>query len=199
MRQRCCRHGLVTLNQAARSYATESTPKKALPSQDRRRSLDFLLIGLGAAALSGVVVLSTRRSFSKQAVTPTAEATPQSLTFTIPIPSSSRSGERRDKTLTLMSPRETEAKLHEHEESFTLNRPNNPVFRFDTSWLASNSPIEDDHSVEVLSRDKNAPVQGRVDTNRRFGKLMLFAGTWCYSASLTVMQAGRLPVLWPKS
>jgi hypothetical protein len=151
------RQAVTVLCQSRRLLTSEAARKKPLPSPARRRSLDLELIGLGVAAVSGVFILS--KPFSS---TPAPQAAPESRqrTFTIPLPGVNSNGERQGKTLALMSQSQVEAKLHEHEESFTLNRPNNPVFRFDTSWLASNAPIEDDHSTEILSRDKSAPVAG---------------------------------------
>ena len=71
-----------------------------------------------------------------------------------------RTGATGTKTLTLLSPAETNARLKENEASFAVSRRNNPLIRYDTNNLASNSPIEDDSCCVILERDQQSKVQG---------------------------------------
>lgn len=73
---------------------------------------------------------------------------------------SKRTGGTSTKTLTLLSPAETNARLKENEASFAVSRRNNPLIRYDTNNLASNSPIEDDSCCVILERDSQSKVQG---------------------------------------
>ncbi|BGO88957.1 hypothetical protein NBRC10512v2_000903 [Rhodotorula toruloides] len=79
---------------------------------------------------------------------------------TIPYTSYGRTGTPGTKTLTRLTPSETNARLKENEASFAVQRRNNPVIRYDTNNLASNSPIEDDSCCVILERDHSSKVQG---------------------------------------
>ncbi|KAK4705771.1 pyruvate dehydrogenase phosphatase, partial [Phenoliferia sp. Uapishka_3] len=67
--------------------------------------------------------------------------------FTIPY--ESQGGASTTKTLALLSQAETDHRLTEHQSSYTVGRKANPVLRYDTNFLNSNSPIEDDSCVVV--------------------------------------------------
>lgn len=71
-----------------------------------------------------------------------------------------RTGAPGTKTLSLLSQTETNAKLHEHESSYSVSRRSNPVFRYDTNALPSNSPIEDDSCCVILERDVESAIKG---------------------------------------
>lgn len=59
-----------------------------------------------------------------------------------------------------MNDAETNARIKEHEASYAVTRRGNPVFRYDTTSLASNSPIEDDSCCVILERDPSSNLQG---------------------------------------
>lgn len=89
---------------------------------------------------------------------------------------SNRTGAPGTKTLSLLSQSDTNKKLHEHESSYSVSRRSNPVFRYDTNALPSNSPIEDDSCCVILERDAESTVKG---------DLMFWGvfGTFCSSSS----------------
>lgn len=76
------------------------------------------------------------------------------------LPRPRRTGGTSTKTLTLLSQAETNARLKENEASFAVSRRNNPLLRYDTNNLASNSPIEDDSCCVILERDSASKVKG---------------------------------------
>lgn len=71
-----------------------------------------------------------------------------------------RTGIPSTKTLTLLNQQETNQRLTEHEASYSVSRKANPVFRYDTNSLPSNSPIEDDSCTVILERDPESKVKG---------------------------------------
>lgn len=72
--------------------------------------------------------------------------------------------------MTLLSPAETQQRLKEGEASYSLRRKNNPIFRYDSNALASNSPIEDDSAFVILERGDGGDA-GKVENS----DLVLFA------------------------
>lgn len=166
----------ATQTNAASSAASSSTangspappgaPRK-VNSVPRRKTIDYTIAG-GAALAIGALGYYQYRRFSSS----TTDAIPNlhidkptgadsKTTFTIPVPGqSSGSGRPANRTLEMLSPEQAESRLREHEESYSLNRPNNCVTRFDIATLASNSPIEDDHCTQILARDAKTGVQG---------------------------------------
>ena len=67
-----------------------------------------------------------------------------------------RTGATGTKTLALLSPAETNLRLSENQASFAVSRRGNPVLRYDTNHLASNSPIEDDSCCVILERENTS-------------------------------------------
>jgi pyruvate dehydrogenase phosphatase len=63
-----------------------------------------------------------------------------------------QSGERQQTHL-LLSPSETEGMLHANERTITLDRPGNPLWRYDTNFIPGNKRTEDAHAVDILSKD----------------------------------------------
>ncbi|KAL8279307.1 hypothetical protein RQP46_008344 [Phenoliferia psychrophenolica] len=78
--------------------------------------------------------------------------------FTIPY--ESQGGASTTKTLALLSQSETNHRLTEHQSSYAVGRKMNPVLGYDTNFLSSNNPIEDDSCVVVLERDPQSKVSG---------------------------------------
>ncbi|KAI5478534.1 protein phosphatase 2C family protein [Pseudohyphozyma bogoriensis] len=72
----------------------------------------------------------------------------------------SQTGAQSTKTLSLLSQTEVNHRLKEHEASYAVTRKNNPVIRYDTNALPSNSPLEDDSCTVVLERDPGGKVKG---------------------------------------
>lgn len=66
-----------------------------------------------------------------------------------------RTGATGTKTLAILSPTETNQRLSENQASFAVSRRGNPVLRYDTNHLASNSPIEDDSCCVILERENS--------------------------------------------
>ena len=56
------------------------------------------------------------------------------------------------KTLEMLTPEQTDARLRQYEASFVVNRPGNPVWRYDTAVVSSNSPCEDDSVAAIRVR-----------------------------------------------
>ncbi|CDR36875.1 hypothetical protein NBRC10512_005711 [Rhodotorula toruloides] len=128
-----------------RRYSTPSTPVA------RRSLVDIALIGVAGASAVGWMVWRNR---TKEEEVVEGDA----ASFTIPV--LAQTGTPGTKTLTRLTPSETNARLKENEASFAVQRRNNPVIRYDTNNLASNSPIEDDSCCVILERDHSSKVQG---------------------------------------
>jgi pyruvate dehydrogenase phosphatase len=76
-------------------------------------------------------------------------------------------------TFTRLPAAEAEMKLTAHQETREINRPGNPVFKVDRSWLGSNEPCEDRMAADLVPRDTlpgGPKVAGREGAND-----MLFA------------------------
>jgi pyruvate dehydrogenase phosphatase len=61
------------------------------------------------------------------------------------------------KRYTLLPLKELEARLHENAVSETTTRPNGITWKYTTSNLASNDPIEDAHANQIIERDPDDP------------------------------------------
>ncbi|KAM0751610.1 protein serine/threonine phosphatase 2C [Meredithblackwellia eburnea MCA 4105] len=141
-------------NSATRKYsATQPPPPHPVPVANRR-AVDLGLIGAGGLALSALVYWASSRN-GKSDKMGSEDDRPA---FTIPY--ESQGGASTTKTLTLLSQHETNQRLTEHQQSFSVGRRSNPVIRYDTNFLNSNSPIEDDSCVVVLERDPQSKVAG---------------------------------------
>ncbi|GAA6064354.1 hypothetical protein JCM10212_001835 [Sporobolomyces blumeae] len=127
------------------------------PSPSSRRSIvDLTLIGLGGASLTGYLLykMSENNRPSSSAEAPASESDhARRNAFTIPV--LEQTGQTGTKTLTLLTQLETDQRLTENQASFAVSRRGNPVLRYDTNHLASNSPIEDDSCCVILERDPN--------------------------------------------
>lgn len=76
---------------------------------------------------------------------------------------------RQANTFTRLSDSDAEAKLRAHEKKQIVNRPGNPVIRYEQNWLGSNEPCEDRSAVDMIPRSRG--VQGGW-----FGKSTLETG-----------------------
>ncbi|SCZ91798.1 BZ3500_MvSof-1268-A1-R1_Chr5-3g08143 [Microbotryum saponariae] len=120
------------------------------PTPARRSTYDIALLVAGGAGISGLLIWSaSQRKEKEEAMGRQGEGMRSS--FTVPV--ISQTGAPGTKTLTRLSPAETDARLKEHEASYAVSRRANPVFRYDTTSVASNSPIEDDSCCVILERD----------------------------------------------
>ncbi|KEI41908.1 uncharacterized protein L969DRAFT_100456 [Mixia osmundae IAM 14324] len=164
--------------------SSSSSTKRPPPPPERRKAIDIALISLGVVALSSVIYLGQQRYASSKATSPSALAaaassstspTRSSQLFTVPLQGETgdKSGsgtttatKATSKTLAMLSAEETDRRLAEHAQSFSVGRAGNPLYRYDTSFLASNDPIEDDSCSVILSRDASS---------KKTGDLMLFA------------------------
>lgn len=95
--------------------------------------------------------------------------TPES-TFTLSRTMSS--GEKRDDTFEWLPESVTAAMMHEHEDSQVIDRPGNPVTRWDRNWIGCNDPYEDRSAIDLLPRAAGVnPPKGVVGEK----DLMLFS------------------------
>ncbi|GAA5949303.1 hypothetical protein JCM21900_005598 [Sporobolomyces salmonicolor] len=122
------------------------------PPASRRSAYDLALIGGFGAVVSGFLLWK-----SKSGEMGNGHEGERS-SFTVPV--IAQTGGTSTKTLTLLTATETNARLHENEASFAVSRRGNPVLRYDTNNLASNSPIEDDSCCVILERDAKNKVKG---------------------------------------
>ncbi|BGP37405.1 hypothetical protein JCM10449v2_001311 [Rhodotorula kratochvilovae] len=142
------RHAAPTVPRPlARSYASAPPPA-------RRGVVDLALLGAFGASVTGFLLY--RGGAQKEDMAGPAEG--ERTSFTVPV--IAQTGAAGTKTLALLTPSETNARLKENEASFAVSRRNNPLIRYDTNNLASNSPIEDDSCCVILERDSASKVQG---------------------------------------
>ncbi|GAA5959133.1 hypothetical protein JCM3765_006352 [Sporobolomyces pararoseus] len=143
------------------STASTSGSGPSPPGSSSRRSIvDITLIGIAGASLTGYLLykMNERKSSSAKEGGLTSEGSERNA-FTIPV--LEQTGATGTKTLALLSPTETNLRLTENQASFAVSRRGNPVLRYDTNHLASNSPIEDDSCCVILERDsKNSKIKG---------------------------------------
>ncbi|KAG0665363.1 hypothetical protein C6P46_006810 [Rhodotorula mucilaginosa] len=132
-----------------RRYGSAPTPPA------RRSVVDSALIALAGLSITGFLLYKSKGS--SDAMKDSAEEGERS-SFTVPVVA--QTGGTSTKTLTLLSQAETNARLKENEASFAVSRRNNPLLRYDTNNLASNSPIEDDSCCVILERDSASKVKG---------------------------------------
>ncbi|GAA5917715.1 hypothetical protein JCM8208_006702 [Rhodotorula glutinis] len=130
-------------------------PYATAPPPARRGVVDLALLGAAGAAITGFLLYRGSAKSSDDMAGPTEG---ERTSFTVPV--IAQTGATGTKTLTLLSPAETNARLKENEASFAVSRRNNPLIRYDTNNLASNSPIEDDSCCVILERDQQSKVQG---------------------------------------
>ncbi|GAA6006151.1 hypothetical protein JCM10207_000541 [Rhodosporidiobolus poonsookiae] len=134
----------------SRSLAT------APPPPSRRSAWDLTLIGGLGAALTGFLLW--RGSSTTKDDMGSGGREGEKTSFTVPV--ISQTGGAATKTLTLLTTTEANQRLKENEASFAVSRRNNPLLRYDTNNLASNSPIEDDSCCVILERDAASKVKG---------------------------------------
>lgn len=80
-------------------------------------------------------------------------------TFVFPVKTRGADGkiEVSDRTTSLLPLKEVEARFQENAVSETHNRPNGISWTRTTAFLASNNPIEDAHSNQIIERDASDP------------------------------------------
>ena len=133
--------------------STKRSAPKPPPTADKRRQLDITLIvgGVGLASVLGLAVYRGSRSASSSAVV-SAPAFPTASTSQFTVDGTSS---RDRKTLNMLSPEQATQRLRENEETFTLARPGNPVVRYDTSAVASNSVCPHTHPFSKDADDRH--------------------------------------------
>lgn len=147
-------------SRAKRFNSTTAHLKEKLP---RRAVAPSVFVA--AAVLGAVGGAYYYRSSLGTILEPTLEPT-FSLTYTF------RSGNKRDYTFEWLPESTTAAMLHEHESSQVINRPGNPVIRWDRNWVGSNEPCEDRSAIDLLPRKMGIkPSTGKVGEK----DLMLFS------------------------
>ncbi|KAM0792987.1 hypothetical protein ACM66B_002741 [Microbotryomycetes sp. NB124-2] len=143
------------LSQVHRAGLATSTK---VPSSPRGRSIfDIAWIVAAGAGVSGALIYSSQQR-QKQQQEHQHSMKDDGRSFTVPVVS--QTGAPSTKTLTRLSLQETNSRLKEHEVSYAVHRKGNPVFRYDTNSLPSNSPIEDDSCCVILERDPSAKTKG---------------------------------------
>lgn len=85
--------------------------------------------------------------------------------------------------ITLMNPAQVSATLREHDESYLVDRRNG-VLRFDIAQLASNNPIEDDHSEGIVNVPLATPDDQEFSTDWMFWGVYDGHGGWSTSQKL---------------
>ncbi|KIL70258.1 hypothetical protein M378DRAFT_7155 [Amanita muscaria Koide BX008] len=80
-------------------------------------------------------------------------------TFTIPVKEKGLDGKPAtvNKHLSLMSLKDVDQRIRENETSVTQVRPNGLIWKHTTAFLASNDPIEDANSCQIIQRDDTDP------------------------------------------
>jgi pyruvate dehydrogenase phosphatase len=80
-------------------------------------------------------------------------------TFVLPIKTKGVDGktEISSRTISILPLKEVEARFQENAVSETHNRPNGLSWTRTTAFLASNDPIEDAHSNQIIERDASDP------------------------------------------
>ncbi|CAH7683169.1 hypothetical protein PPACK8108_LOCUS16534 [Phakopsora pachyrhizi] len=135
-------------------------------STDSRAVVDLSLISAGVLSL-GLTIVWLKRSTGSGKVSSSRDDdqlgfirptnslnSDNSSTSQFEIPISSHTGSPAGKKiLTMLSSDQVDKLLKKYENSFKLDRVGNPVYRYDTNHVASNSPIEDDCICALVSRD----------------------------------------------
>ncbi|KAG0148380.1 hypothetical protein CROQUDRAFT_90296 [Cronartium quercuum f. sp. fusiforme G11] len=150
----------ITHEPSIRSLSSSSTssppppsPKNPPPPQ-KRALVDLALIASGVIAV-GTTLLWLKSSQRKQKQFGSDSFTVHNRDqFEIPIASYTGSPAAK-KTLTMLSQEETDKLLRKYEATFAVDRSGNPVYRYDTNHVASNSPIEDDSLCTIMARDQS--------------------------------------------
>ncbi|KAI8444048.1 phosphatase 2C-like domain-containing protein [Phakopsora pachyrhizi] len=136
-------------------------------STDSRAVVDLSLISAGVLSL-GLTIVWLKRSTGSGKVSSSRDDdqlgfirptnslnSDNSSTSQFEIPISSHTGSPAGKKiLTMLSSDQVDKLLKKYENSFKLDRVGNPVYRYDTNHVASNSPIEDDCICALVSRDQ---------------------------------------------
>ena len=140
-------------------YASSSSSSGPSPTSTAFLSVAFL------AAAAGVYYYETRAS--------SFSGYPE--TFSIRIRNKDYSYKRK-------SDAELETILTEHEDGSTIDRPGNPVFRWDRNWVGSNEPCEDRSAVDIVPRSsgvtdvKRDTPAGRAEGDRDIGLWSIMDG-----------------------
>lgn len=118
-----------------------------------------------------------------------------------------RNGKKRDFIFKWLPDSVLDGMMHEHEDSQVIDRPGNPVTRWDRNWIGSNEPCEDRSAIDLLPRNRGiTPLRGVIGEK----DLMLFSvidghGGWATSdllektmhptlaLGLAGLQAGIIP------
>jgi pyruvate dehydrogenase phosphatase len=151
------RQGLIRTKLAtARSYAT--TP---MPGGDKTVRRNALLAG-------GLLATSALLYYYEVTTAGPSEALNSLVTESFTIKAGGQ-----NHTFTRLPAAEAESKLTAQQETRDINRPGNPVFKVDRSWLGSNEPCEDRMAADLVPRD-TLPGGPKIGP-REGGNDMLFA------------------------
>lgn len=150
-----------TSSTAASSTASSTSPKSqpsaAAPppsstsSLSRRKNTDLALIVSGALGLSALVFYNLRPQVNPPPSS-LSKLSPSSRSFTLPVASSSGTQLR---TITMMPTSSVNSLLGKNERSYSITRPGNPLYRYDTNSVASNETCEDAHAFTILEHEGN--------------------------------------------
>ncbi|GAA5853610.1 hypothetical protein JCM5353_004264 [Sporobolomyces roseus] len=139
---------------ASGSSTTPPPPPPPASTPSRRSIVDITLIGIGGASLTGYLLYRMNEGKNhKDDSSGLIGREGERNAFTIPV--LEQTGATGTKTLAILSPTETNQRLSENQASFAVSRRGNPVLRYDTNHLASNSPIEDDSCCVILERENS--------------------------------------------
>jgi pyruvate dehydrogenase phosphatase len=136
--------------QTTRAYSSKTSPTS--PTSTALISLGFIL------AAGGAYYYETRA---------TAYSNYPS-TFSIRIRNKDYSYNRKTDT-------EIEAILTEHEDAKVIQRPGNPVTRWDRNWVGSNEPCEDRSAIDLVQRSSGV-TQTIVQGDRDIGLFSIMDG-----------------------
>ena len=144
----------------------------------------------------------------------------EAQTFVLPIKTRGADGklEMSSRTLSLLPLKEVEARIQENAVLETHTRPNRISWKYTTAFLASNDPIEDAHSNQIIERDASDPSapgdylfftvmdgHGGYQTSRLLSRVLIKGVALELSALTTQSNSQPLPglsgrlqsLLWP--
>lgn len=142
------------------SSTTNSTSSSSIspPPTNKRALVDLALIATGVISI-GTTLIWLKSNQSQKSNQVQFNVPINRGQFEIPIASHTGSPGGK-KTLTMLSNEETDSLLKKYEATFKVDRTGNPVYRYDTNHVASNSPIEDDSICTIMTRDQFSTQEG---------------------------------------
>ncbi|KAH9811607.1 phosphatase 2C-like domain-containing protein [Melampsora americana] len=119
------------------SSTTTSSSTSSSPPTNKRALVDLALIATGVISIGTTLIWLKSNQNQKS----------NQIPFNVPI-------HRGQFEIPIASHEETDELLKKYEATFKIDRIGNPVYRYDTNHLASNSPIEDDSICTIMKRDQ---------------------------------------------